>query len=345
MGSEIAILRLGHRPQRDKRITTHVALVGRAFGARSILISEKDAELEQTIGEVVEKFGGDFSVETGINWKRIVRDWDGPVVHLTMYGEPIEKAMNDIQKGKVLVVVGAEKVPPEVFGLADFNISITNQPHSEVAALAIFLDRITEARWAESNFEGKRIIVPSKERKIIIDMLEGYLGDEECGRILKGAGCQEDIIKHSESVARIAVKIAKLCEADVDLVRTAAMLHDIGRSKTHGPEHGYEGAVILRELSFPEKIVSIVERHVGGGLDSDEAEMLGLPRKDRIPISLEEKIVCIADKLIEDNERVSIEREVGKLKEKGLDGAAKRVEILYSEMEQKCGIDLDEVSL
>ncbi|UCD92248.1 MAG: tRNA (cytidine(56)-2'-O)-methyltransferase [Methanobacteriota archaeon] len=216
--TDITVLRLGHRPQRDKRITTHIALVARAFGASSIQISEKDAELEHTIRDVVDRFGGGFSIETGVNWKKIIRQWEGPVVHLTMYGEPLEDVAGDIAKGDILVVVGAEKVPGEVFKHADHNVSVGNQPHSEVAALALFLDRLTEAGWTRHQFEGRRIIVPTKKGKTVIDIEEGYLCNGDCLDVLKEAGCEQDVIKHSEVVTKLAVKMAEACKADVGLV-------------------------------------------------------------------------------------------------------------------------------
>lgn len=337
----ITVLRLGHRPGRDRRMTTHIALVARALGARSVVISEKDPRLEKAVKEVTQKFGGDFSVRTEVKWKNFVRKWEGPVVHLTMYGEPLEKVIGGIPKESVLVIVGAEKVPPEAYKLSDFNVSVTNQPHSEVAALAIFLDRLTDSAWTGRDFKGRMRVIPIGTGKIVIDSDRGYLSDEECRRLLVEVGCEDDVISHVRAVAKVAVEIAKSCDADVELVRTAAMLHDIGRKKTHGPGHGYEGAEILRGLGFPENIVLIVERHVGGGLNSKGAAELGLPEKDMIPMTLEEKIVCIADKLVEDGEKVPIDREIHKLKEKGLDKAAERLQILYQEVEDIASTDLD----
>jgi tRNA (cytidine56-2'-O)-methyltransferase len=341
----ISVLRLGHRPERDKRITTHVALVARAFGAQSIHISERDPNLVETIDEMVERFGGDFTIQSGVSWKELIRSWNGPVVHLTMYGQPLEGALANLNEDDVLVIVGAEKVPPEVYNLADFNVAVTNQPHSEVASLAIFLDRLTQAVWTTSEFEGRMTIVPSKKGKIVIDKENGYLSDNDCKTVLKEAGCDEDIISHATIVANIAAKMAEKCETDVDLVRTAALLHDMGRTKTHGPRHGFEGAEILRGFGFPENIVLIVERHVGGGLDSEDAAALGLPERDMIPVTLEEKIVCIADKLVEDDKKVSIENEIQKLQEKGLDKTAKKVKALYDEIEGICSIGLDEIEI
>ncbi|HID25255.1 MAG TPA: tRNA (cytidine(56)-2'-O)-methyltransferase [Thermoplasmata archaeon] len=165
----IAVLRLGHRIGRDKRVTTHVALVARAFGADKIFVDRRDSKLEETIRDVCERFGGGFTIETDVNWRQVMRDWRGVSVHLTMYGEPFDEVIDDIRRhSNVLVVVGAEKVPMELFGLADFNVAIGNQPHSEVAALALFLDKYTKGGWQRKQFDGKIRIVPTKQGKQVV---------------------------------------------------------------------------------------------------------------------------------------------------------------------------------
>lgn len=169
----ISILRLGHRPSRDKRMTTHVGLVARAFGADRMYVSAPDKALEENIKEVSEKFGGSFEAETGIKWRTLLKNFEGIVVHLTMYGEPLDEIMGEIGermgKGKdLLVVVGSEKVPREVYDEADFNVAVGNQPHSEVAALAIFLDRLFKGRQFEKSFDGKIKIIPSKRGKKVV---------------------------------------------------------------------------------------------------------------------------------------------------------------------------------
>ena len=69
-------------------------------------------------------------------------------------------------KKKILVVVGAEKVPIAIYEKADYNVSIGSQPHSEVSALAILLDRIQNGQQFDKKFNGsKRIIIPSKNGK------------------------------------------------------------------------------------------------------------------------------------------------------------------------------------
>jgi tRNA (cytidine56-2'-O)-methyltransferase len=165
----INILRIGHRISRDKRITTHVALVGRAFGADKISIDIEDKKIEETINSTCKRFGGNFKIETGVDRKKIIREWKGNIVHLTMYGEDLEKSINKIDKKKdLLVIVGAKKVPPQIYEAADYNISIGNQPHSEVAALAIFLDRYTKGIWQSNKFNGKIEILPSNSGKKVI---------------------------------------------------------------------------------------------------------------------------------------------------------------------------------
>lgn len=165
MGPRIVVLRLGHRPARDKRVTTHVCLTARAFGAESVLVTAKDSGVEASVRKVVGKFGGDFRVETGVAWRPAVRQWKGPVVHLTMYGEAIDDVLPRIPREDLLVIVGAEKVPGEVFDLAGFNVAIGNQPHSEVAALAVFLDRFLGGQGLRRDFGGAVRVVPSPRGK------------------------------------------------------------------------------------------------------------------------------------------------------------------------------------
>lgn len=162
----IVVLRLGHRPARDKRITTHVALVARVFGADKMLISTWDDSIEKTLRDVVRKFGGPFEIESGVDWRRTLKDFRGYKVHLTMYGMAFEEGMSKVPRDKdIMVVVGAEKVPRLVYDMVDLNLSVSNQPHSEVAALAIFLDRLKEGQWAKKTFHGRVRIVPSSRGK------------------------------------------------------------------------------------------------------------------------------------------------------------------------------------
>lgn len=162
---------MGHRPERDKRVTTHVALSSRALGAKGIFVDTEDPVLEENIRSVVGRFGGDFSIKTGVTWKQAVRDFKGKVVHLTMYGERVDEALPKIPKDEdIMIIVGAEKVPIAVYQRADFNISVGNQPHSEIAALAIFLDRFTEGKALYEDRGGVLTVVPTVRGKNIVDL-------------------------------------------------------------------------------------------------------------------------------------------------------------------------------
>ena len=165
----IVVLRLGHRIDRDKRITTHVALVARSFGADKMLLTTKDEKMRENIASVCRRFGGDFEIKTGVKAKKIIQSWDGVIVHLTMYGEDLDKSIQAIDSSKdLLIIVGAEKVPFYFYEAADFNVSVGNQPHSEVASLAVFLDRFTKGAWLSKPFNGNIEIIPSNKGKQVV---------------------------------------------------------------------------------------------------------------------------------------------------------------------------------
>ena len=165
---KVWVLRLGHRRGRDPRLTTHVALTARALGCDGIILSGgKDDSVIKNIEEVVEKWGGPFEVKYEKNWRNIIKEWEGAIVHLTMYGLPFQDAMSKIKECKkdLLIIVGSEKVPGEVYQLSDWNVAVTNQPHSEVAALAVFL--VDFFNWKlKKKFERRRIkIIPQEKGK------------------------------------------------------------------------------------------------------------------------------------------------------------------------------------
>ena len=168
----IIILRIGHRVFRDSRVTSHVCLTARALGADGVVIADReDKVVESTIRDITERFGGPFSVSSGVSWRGAVRDWKslgGRIVHLTAYGLPLPRVLPDIQgmTYDMMVVVGSEKMPGEMFRLADWNVSVTNQPMSEVAALAIFLDWYKNHSFLDHEFSNAQVrIVPSKNGK------------------------------------------------------------------------------------------------------------------------------------------------------------------------------------
>jgi len=175
---QIYVLRWGHRPQRDARLTTHVALTARALCASGFILSDiEDTHIQETVTKITQNWGGTFHFEMGISWKRAVISWKaegGVVVHLTAYGENIQTSdiLDRIQKTNkdILLIVGSQKVPGEFFSneVSDFNLSIGNQPHSECSALAIFLDRYFKGLELAKHFEKAKIeIVPNRRGKEI----------------------------------------------------------------------------------------------------------------------------------------------------------------------------------
>jgi len=166
----IEVVRIGQRVVRDDRVTTHVALVSRAFGAKKIFMTEVNPEIKDTLGKINNTWGGDFEVEFVEKWKTVIKtkkDENYKIVHLSMYGEKISDVQEKIgNEENLLIVVGAEKVPREIYELADYNVGVGSQPHSEISALAILLDRIQKGEQFEKVFpNAKRKIIPTKTGK------------------------------------------------------------------------------------------------------------------------------------------------------------------------------------
>jgi len=165
---------------------------------------------------------------------------------------------------------------------------------------------------------------------------------EQALQFLCQSGCRENVIKHCEAVAKLAVEIAEACrengiEVNVELVETGALLHDIGRSKTHSVHHAVVGAEIATSLGLPQPVISIIKRHVGGGITAEEAKKLGWPKDVYIPKTIEEKIVSYADKLIESSQRVPIERTIENFSKKLPPSSVARIRRLHNEMQTLIG--------
>lgn len=166
----IEVVRIGQRLVRDDRVTTHVALVSRAFGAKRIYMTEVNPEIKDTVEKINKTWGSNFEIVFIDKWKPILKkkkDEKFKIIHLSMYGENINSVEEDLRKEEDLViVVGAEKVPREIYELADYNVGVGSQPHSEISALAILLDRIQKGKQFEMEFPGaKRKIIPTKNGK------------------------------------------------------------------------------------------------------------------------------------------------------------------------------------
>ena len=126
--------------------------------------------------------------------------------------------------------------------------------------------------------------------------------------ILRREGCSERVIAHSRAVCTLALTFSGSGIVDRQLVREGAMLHDIGRSRSHTVAHAQEGAAILRGLGMREDVVRVVERHIGAGLTADECSLLGLLPRTCVPQSLEEQIVANADNLVHGQTEGSVVR-------------------------------------
>ena len=171
----IILFRYGHRLERDKRVTTHCGLVSRAFGANEMFYSgQEDNTIEDNINSITERFGGTFKVSYEKNYMKKLEELKKThkIIHLTMYGLNFKEFEKTAKKlDKVVIVIGSQKVPKEIYDIADYNISVANQPHSEIAALAITLDRLNpqylDKDFDKKNFKGKIKITPSNEGKIV----------------------------------------------------------------------------------------------------------------------------------------------------------------------------------
>jgi tRNA (cytidine56-2'-O)-methyltransferase len=159
-------------------------LAARAFGATGFVLSDTaDEHLKKSVEKVTKSWGGDFHFEMGTPWKNAVKDWKmkgGIVVHLTIYGENIQSsdALSRIKtSGKnVLLLVGSQKVPPEFFSaeVSDFNVAVGNQPHSECAAVAVFLDRFFQGKELSKDFGNAKVRVIPQERGKKIEVDHGF---------------------------------------------------------------------------------------------------------------------------------------------------------------------------
>ncbi len=170
MEKGVVVLRYGHRPYRDQRVTTHCCLVARAFGASGIIIQgERDRMLTETIQKITKKWGGQFKVEFKKSWQKALKALKSrgyKAVHLTMYGKPVAREIKKIMKEKkIVVIIGSQKVEIGVYRESDYNIAIGKQPHSEIAALAVFLDRLFEGEELEKRFSNAKIVLTEKNEK------------------------------------------------------------------------------------------------------------------------------------------------------------------------------------
>ncbi|MDP6670688.1 MAG: tRNA (cytidine(56)-2'-O)-methyltransferase [archaeon] len=171
---KIVVLRYGHRLVRDYRVTSHTCLVARALGAEKIIINgDHDPSVEKSIKSVVARWGGKFSVEFADSWRKVLQEYKKKgyfVAHLTMYGKALQKEAKTLRShNKILLIVGSQKVEPAVYELSDLNLSVTQQPHSEIAAMAIAMDWIFDGKELGKKFGNAKIkVLPRAKGKKIV---------------------------------------------------------------------------------------------------------------------------------------------------------------------------------
>ena len=165
--------------------------------------------------------------------------------------------------------------------------------------------------------------------------------EAECIQLLERAGCKRRVIVHCCTVWAMAEAFVERIDCDRELVCAGALLHDIGRSVTHSIEHAVIGHSIVCDMGLPDEIAEIVRRHTGAGLDVEDAKGFGLPDADYIPRTIEQKIVAHADNMVSDNRFVTHDYSVDRLRNKGSDRGADRMEALHKELSDLYGEDLD----
>ena len=132
----------------------------------------------------------------------------------------------------------------------------------------------------------------------------------------RGSREYEILIQHGKQVVGKALAAAKKVsqlKPDLDFIKEAAMLHDIGIFLTNTPGlnckgrkpyicHGYLGREILEKLGLPIHAL-VCERHVGVGITVEDIKRyaLPLPKRNMLSVSIEEQIICFADKFFSKN--------------------------------------------
>lgn len=168
----ISILRLGHRIHRDIRVTTHLALTARAFLADTFYYTgQSDSSFENSIEKINQKWGSLFRVRYIPDYKNFLKEIKALKIHLTMYGELLPNKIEEIRncKNDILIMVGGQKVPPDIYQIADLNISVTTQPISEISSVAIFLNEFFKGKPLTHEFKNsKNKVIPQQKSKKVI---------------------------------------------------------------------------------------------------------------------------------------------------------------------------------
>ncbi|NYT00142.1 MAG: TIGR00295 family protein [Methanocellales archaeon] len=158
--------------------------------------------------------------------------------------------------------------------------------------------------------------------------------------LLRKVQCPQNVIAHCIAVSELADEMAKNCDADREIVIIGALLHDMGYARSNSVNHALIGAEMARDFGLDDRIVDIIERHIGAGIPKEEAEELGLPKKNYMPKSLEEKIVAHADNLTRHTKQITINEAIEAMQRKlGKEHPSiERIRRLHEELEEICGL-------
>ncbi len=173
--------------------------------------------------------------------------------------------------------------------------------------------------------------------------MSSYPSTDDCYRIMHEEALSPQVIRHCCVVNLVAMAIARRCGADPGLVNAASLLHDIGRSATHGVNHVAEGVRIAKERGLPEELVRCIGRHIASGFTAEEAEALGLPEGDYMPVTLEDKVVNFADNLVSDRSIKTVAQAAERMRSKGFELTAARMLAMGEEIARLCGEDIDTI--
>jgi uncharacterized protein len=172
---------------------------------------------------------------------------------------------------------------------------------------------------------------------------------DEALLLLKREGCSEKVILHCIVVSKEAVRLAEKNiaagrDVDMELVEVGALLHDWGRSRTHGIDHAVIGANLAKKYNLDPALINIIKKHIGAGIMPEEAEMFGLPEDDYIPRTLEEKIVAHADNMVKGTKVITLKKRNKLYKKAGVDKEIRRrIKDLAKEVDPDCpDVDIDE---
>ena len=165
---------------------------------------------------------------------------------------------------------------------------------------------------------------------------------EQAIELLHKENCPPQVIIHCIAVTDLAMETAnklqkKGLKINTQLVEAGALLHDLGRSMNQTVKHALIGAQIAQYKGLSEPVIKIIKRHVGAGITTEEAQVMGWPKDSYTPQTLEEKIVSYADKLIDQSKRVPIETEIERLQKENKNEAAERVRKLNKEITSLLG--------